>query len=108
MFDFGGIESLVSGQGVETTGSGNDDMGALCFVPKQLYVLRDGGSAVEGVDANIGHVLREASVFVFDLEGKLTSVTKHEHGDLAVDRLQLLERSQHKDSRLSVTRFGLA
>ena len=43
-----------------------------------------------------------------DLKRELACVTEHEHGDLALHRLQLLQYRDHEDRRLSHARLGLA
>lgn len=55
-----------------------------------------------------GGVLGEPLVLLGDLEGELPGVAHDEHGDLAVDRLDLLQRGQHEHGRLAHAGLGLA
>ena len=108
VLDLGGVEDLVSYEGVQTAGGGDHDMGALGLVAEEVGVLDHRGTAEESADTDVGHVLGETSVLVLDLESKLTGVAQNNDRHLAVDRLELLKSSQDEDSRLSVTRLCLA
>ena len=55
-----------------------------------------------------GHVLGEPLVLLADLEGELPGVAHHEHGDLSVLRLDLLQGGQHEDGGLAHPGLGLA
>lgn len=108
MLDVFGVQDLVTYESVQAAGGGDDDVGAGVLVAESLGVLGHRCTTVEGRHANQRHVLRETSVLVANLEGKLSRVTEHNDGDFAIDRLQLLERGEDEDSCLSVTRLCLA
>lgn len=108
MFDVLRIENLVASEGVEATWSCDDNVRALGLVPQGLGIFGDGHASVECRDADIGHVLGEATVLVFDLEGKFARVTENDDGHFPIHGLELLQRRKHENSRLSVTRLCLA
>ena len=108
VLDFGGIENLISDEGVETAGGGDHNVRALGLVSESVGVLRHRSATEERVDADVWHVLRETRVLVLNLVCELARVAKNNDRDLAVDRLELLQRCEHENSRLSVTRLGLA
>ena len=56
---------------------------------------------------NAGHVFGESVIFLGDLEGEFSGVTKDENGNLAVDGLQLLQRRQDEHRRLTHTTLRL-
>ena len=99
---------LVAHQGVETTGSTDDDVGVSLLVLEDLGILLDGSTTVEDAGLDVGHVLAEAVVLVANLEGELTSVAHDEDGTLAGDGLDLLKSGKDEDSRLTETGLGLA
>lgn len=99
---------LVANQGVETTGSTDDDMRMGILVLKDLGIFLNGSATVEDAGLNVGHVLAEAVVLVADLESQLASVAHDQNGALASNRLDLLKRGQDEDSSLTETRLGLA
>lgn len=101
-------EILVPNKGLQAAWSTNNDMRVSVLVLQKLSILGDGGSTVEHASLDIRHVLAEAVVLVTDLEGQLASVAHNQHSALASHRLDLLERGQNEDSRLSKTRLGLA
>lgn len=101
-------ENLVADQRVKSARGAHDDMGAGLLVLDRLDILLDGGTAVKDTSLDIGHVLAETVVLVANLEGKLTSVAHNQHGDLALNGLNLLQGGQDEDGRLSETRLGLA
>ena len=107
VLDFGGVEDLVSDEGVESTGGGDHDMGALGLVAEEVGVLDHRGTAEESADTDVGHVLGETSVLVLDLESKLTGVAQNNDRHLAVDRLELLQSRENEHRSLSVTRLRL-
>lgn len=102
------LEALVAHERVHTARSADNNVGALGLILEHGLVLGNGCATVDDTSAHIGHVLGESSVLVADLVRKLTSVAEHENRDLAVDRLDLLERSKDKDSSLAHTGLGLA
>lgn len=87
MFDMGRYQMLVSSKGIQAARGCDDDVRALCLVLEDLCILLNRRAAIESADANVGHVLSEAVVFVPNLERQLSGVAKHEHRDLAVDGL---------------------
>lgn len=103
-----GVQYFVSGKGVQSTRCGDNDVGALVLVAEEFGVLCYRCAAVESADTNIGHVLGEASIFVFDLEGEFTSVAEDEDRDFSVDRFELLKRGQDEDGSFPMSRFRLA
>lgn len=108
VLDFRGVEDLVPHESVQSAGGRHHDVRALGLVAEEFGILGHGSAAVESADTDVGHVLREASVLVLDLERKLAGVAKYDDRYFAVDRFELLESCQNKDSRLSVPGFRLA
>ena len=108
MFDFCGIKGPLSGESVEATRGGDDDVRALGLVLEQLGVLLDRSTAVKDGGANVRHVLGEPNVLVPNLESELAGMAHDQHGALARNRLDLLEGGQDENSRLTKTRLGLA
>src|ERR1700761_6233865 len=102
------VQDFVPRQGVQSARGGNDDVGAPGFVAQRLRILHDWRSSIERADAYVGHVFREARVLVLDLERKFARVAEDNDGDLAVDRLELLQCREDKDSSLSVSGLCLA
>lgn len=107
VLDTARLDTLVSDQGVQPTRSTDNDVRALRLVLENGLVVGDGCTTVEDGGSNFGHVLGESSVFVLDLEGKLSSVAEHDDGSLSIDWLDLLKRSQYEDGSLTHTRLGL-
>lgn len=101
-------ELLVSDQGVQTTGSGDNDVRVSLLVGKELNVFLHGGTAVEDSGLDVGHVLCESGVFVLDLVGELTGVAHNEDRGLTLDGLHLLQSCEDEDGSLSQTGLGLA
>jgi hypothetical protein len=108
MLDLLRVEVFVASQGVEAAWGGDDDVRALGLVFEELDVLGDWGATKHDRSAHIGHVSREARILVPNLVREFSGVTQHDHGNLPVNGLELLQGSEHKDSGFSVTRFGLA
>lgn len=108
MFDIGGVEMMLADEAVQTTRCGDNDVGAFGLVLEQFGILGNRRSTVEDGGADVGHVLGEPSVLVFDLIGEFTSVAEDDNGDLAVNRFDLLKSSNNKDGCFSMSRFGLA
>lgn len=98
---------LVPDEGLQTTGSTDNNMRVSLLVLQDLGILDDGGTTVEDTGLDVGHVLAETVVLVANLESQFTSVAHDQDGALASDRLDLLERGQDEDRRLSKTRLGL-
>lgn len=108
MLDFLRVEVLVAGQGVKSPGSSHDDVWALGLVFEELDVLGDWGATEHDGSANVWHVTREAGVLVADLVRKFSGMAQNDHGDLSINRLQLLQGGEHKDCSFSVTGLCLA
>ena len=108
VLDFGGVEDLIPHEGVQSTGGGDYDVRALALVAEEVGVLHNRSAAEECADADVGHVLGETRVLVFDLVRKLTSVAQDNDRHVAIDWLELLKRRQDEHCRLSVTRLCLA
>lgn len=106
--DVAEAELLVSDEGVQTTGSGDDDVRVSFLVGKELNVLLHGSTTVEDGGLDIGHVLCESGVFVLDLVGELTGVAHDQDRGLTLDGLHLLEGCEDEDGSLSQTGLGLA
>lgn len=103
-----GVQNFISRKGVQPAGGGDDDVGAFGLVSQGFRVFGHRGTAVECADPDIGHVLGETRVLVFDLEGEFTGVAKNEDRHLAIGGLQLLECGEDENRRFAVPRFSLA
>lgn len=101
------FELLVADEGVETAGSGDDDMWVVLAVEK-LDVLLDGSTTIEDTSLDIRHILSETLVLGADLVSQLASVAHDKDGGLALDWLDLLQAGQDEDGCLTKTRLGLA
>jgi hypothetical protein len=101
-------ELLVTDQGVQTTGGGDNDVGVGLLVLEDLNVLLDGGTTEENIGLDVGEVLGETSVLVLDLVGQFAGVAHHEDLALAGNGLQLVKSGQDEDRSLTKTRLGLA
>jgi len=101
-------ENLVTDQRIKTTRGSDDDMRASILALDDLYILLDRGAAIEDAGLDIGQVLAEAVVLVADLECELARVAHDEDGDLAGNRLNLLQGGQNEDCSLAKTGLGLA
>lgn len=108
MLDVFGIQYFVSGKSIQSTRCGDNDVGTLVLVAEQFGVLGYRCTAVESADTNIGHVLGEASVFIFDLEGEFTGVAEDEDRYFSINRFELLKCSQDEDCCFPVSGFRLA
>ena len=71
-------------------------------------VLVDGHATEEDLRLDVGQVAREALKLVADLVGKLARVAEDEGTDGLLLDVELVERREHKDSRLAHARLGLA
>ena len=99
---------LIADQSVQTTGSGNHNVGVALLVRQNLDVLLDGSATVEDGSLDVGQVFGESGVLVLDLVGQLTSVAHHKDGALSRNGLQLVESGQDEDRSLTETGLGLA
>lgn len=108
VLDFLGVEVLVAGQCVESTGGSHDDVGALCLVLEELDIFCNRGSTEYNASADIWHVSRETDIFVADLVSQLSCVAKHNNRHLAVDWFELLQSRQNKHRSFAMTGFCLA
>ena len=61
----------------------------------------------DSMDLERRNELAEPLVLLADLEGELAGVTHHQHGDLTVHRLDLLQGGQHEHGSLPHTGLGL-
>lgn len=82
-------------------------MRALALVSEEFGVFCNGGTTIKSADTNIGHVLGETSVLIFNLECEFASVAEDEDRNFSVDRFQLLKGSQDENGSFSVTGFCL-
>ena len=96
-------QGLVADEGLETTRSTDNDMGASILVLEGLHVGLDGRTTVEDASLDVWHVLAEAVVLIANLVGQFTSVAHHHNGDFAVDGLDLLKSGENKDGSLTQT-----
>lgn len=101
-------KNLVTDQRVETTRGSDDDVRAGVLVLDGLNILLDGSATVEDTGLDVRKVLAETVVLVADLERQLTSVAHDENGDLAGNRLNLLQGRKDEDCSLAKTGLGLA
>jgi len=107
MFDSAGVQTLVPGECVQASRSGDDNVGDLSAL-EQFLILLHGRSTIEHSRAHGRHITRKTTVLVLDLERELARVAKDDHRNFVFRWIELLERGEHKDGSLSVTRFGLA
>jgi hypothetical protein len=99
---------LVTDQRIKTAGGTDDNVGVGILVLEDLGVLGDGRATVEHSRLDIRHVLAETVVLVANLEGQFTGVAHDQDRTLAGDRLDLLQRRENEDSRLTKSGLGLA
>ncbi len=102
------LEALVADETVDAAGRADHNVRALFLVGQDLLVGLDGRTTVKHGGADVGHVLGEPGKLVPDLVRELTRVAQDDGRDLAVDRLELLQGSQHENGGLTHTRLGLA
>lgn len=101
-------QSLVADKSLETTRGTDNDVRTSLLVLQNLHVVLDGRTAIKDTSLDVRHVLAEAVVLIANLVGQLTSVAHDHNRDLAIDRLNLLERGENKDCSLTETGLGLA
>jgi len=106
----GKAEMPIADEGVDTTGSTDDDVRVSVLVAKELDVLLNGSSSVEDTNLDVRQELGEAVVLVADLVGQLASVAHdQDSGGTGLGLLvHLLEGCENEDGSLSETRLGLA
>jgi len=102
-----GVQGILEDESTKSTRSSDNNVRAFASVTKDLNVFGNRGTTVEGVDADIGHILGKASVLVFDLKGEFTRVAKDYYGDFAIDRFQLLECRKNENCSFSMSRLCL-
>jgi hypothetical protein len=98
---------LVAHKGVQTTGGGDDNVRVGLLVLENVDVVLDGSATIEDRGLDVGQVLAETGVLVFDLESQLAGVAHYQHRALAVDRLDLLKGGQDENGSFTETRLGL-
>jgi len=98
---------LVPNQTVQPPGRSNYDMRTGIRILDQVNILLNRRAAVKNSRPNFRHILAESRVFIPDLKGEFTGVTKNENRDFSVHGLDLLEGRKDKDGRFTETRFGL-
>lgn len=108
MLDRLSVQRLVPHERVQSSRSSNNDMRTLVLALERLNVVLDRRSSVKHTSPQVGHELRESSVFVLDLVGEFSSVAEDDDRHLAVDGFDLLKRGEDEDGRLSHSRLGLA
>ena len=101
-------EHLVSDKGVESARCSNDDIWVGLFVLEQIDVFLNRCAAVEDRGLDVREVLAEASVFVLDLVGELSSMAHDQDGGFSRNGLELMQGGEDKDCSLSQTRLRLA
>jgi hypothetical protein len=106
--DVAQAEVLVAHKGVQTTGSGDNDVRVGLLVLENVDVVLNGSATVEDRGLDVGQVLAETGVLVLDLESQLAGVAHDQHRALAVDRLDLLKSGQDENGSFTKTRLGLA
>jgi hypothetical protein len=99
---------LITDKSIQTTGSGDNNVGESILAGQNLEILLDRGTTVEDRGLNVGQVLGETGVLILDLVGKLTGVAHNQDLALAGNGLQLVEGGQNEDSGLTETGLGLA
>jgi len=99
-------ECLGADQAENTSGCADNNVGAVLL--EHLLVLLNWHTAKEDGDLHAVHVLAESLVLFRDLEGQLASVAHNDDGNVAIDRLELLECSEDEDGGLTHTGLGLA
>lgn len=100
------LDVALGHEGLDAARGGNDDVGAV--VREERDVLALGDAAVNDGRLDARKVLGEAVVLALDLVRELARVAHDEHGNLAVDGLQLVQRGEHEHGRLAHARLGLA
>ena len=101
--DVAKLEMLVANKRIETTWRGDDDVWMCLLIPQNFDVLVDLSASIEDTSLHVWQVLAETLVLGADLVGQFTSVAHDKHGGLALDWLDLLERSKHEDGGLTET-----
>merc|ERR1719273_1574075 len=99
-------ELLALDEGQNPAGSSNNNMRTVAL--ENLLVLRDRHPSEKHSNLDVGQKLGESLVLLTDLEGQLSGVTHHQHRNLSIHGLNLLESSQNKYSSFSHARLGLA
>jgi len=102
------IQFLLSDKSVQTAGRSDNNIGIVLLIAKELNVLLDRRSSVENGGLHVRQVLAEPSILVFDLVGKLARVAHNQNLAFSLHWLQLVQRRQDKDGRLTQTGLGLA
>jgi hypothetical protein len=105
--DVAQAEVLVAHKGVQTTGSGDNDVRVGLLVLENVDVVLNGSATVEDRGLDVGQVLAETGVLILDLESQLAGVAHDQHRALAVDRLDLLKSGQDENGSFTKTRLGL-
>jgi hypothetical protein len=105
--DVAQTEVLVAHKGVQTTGSGDNDVRVGLLVLKNVDVVLDGSATIEDGGLDVRQVLAETGVLVLDLESQLAGVAHDQHRALAVDGLDLLKGGQDENGSFTKTRLGL-
>ena len=82
-------------------------MGTSLLILDQLDILLNRRPTVKHRRSDVGHVLAEPSILVADLECQFAGMTEDEDGYFAVDRLDLLECREDKDSGFAETGLRL-
>ena len=102
------VELEVTGLDQLLNAAGRADNDVRRRLLQQLLLVLDGHAAVEARDAHLREVLGETLELLADLEGELARVREHQRVDLALLRLDLLQRGNHKDGGLAHAGLGLA
>jgi hypothetical protein len=106
----GKAKMSITNEGVDTTGSTDNDVGVGLLVAKKLDVLLNGSSSVKDTNLDVRQELSKAVVLVADLVGQLASVAHYQDsGGTGFGLLvHLLEGCENEDRGLSETGLGLA
>lgn len=78
LLDASEAEFLVAHKGIQTARSSNNDVWKAVLVGKHFDILRHRSSTEETLGLDIGHVLAETLVFIFDLISKFAGVAHDE------------------------------
>jgi hypothetical protein len=110
VLQIGKAEMPIADEGVDTTGSADNDVRVSVLVAEELDILLNGSSSVEDTDLDVRQELGEAVVLVTDLVGQLAGVAHdQDSSDTRLGLLiHLLEGCEDEDGSLSETGLGLA
>merc|ERR1719273_1139728 len=106
MFQVFQWELFALDEGEDPAWSSHNNMRTVAL--QNLLILRDRHPSKKHSNLDVGEKLGEPLVLLTDLEGQLSGVTHHQHRNLSIHGLNLLESSQNKYSSFPHTGLGLA